>query len=163
MAESEFDKVVPSDEQYSGMVFEEGGDLCVNLTDVQEMKFENIPKGIYVAEIDEAAYGLSQSSQSPMLSLKWKISDGEYAGRTLMQFLSFSQKALPGTKTNLARIDSALVTQAFKPAELANNGYFLGKRARIRVDLREYQGDKRSNIVGLLSIQTEGGDGFLNK
>jgi hypothetical protein len=151
----------PSDEEFAGMVFEEGGDLVVNLSNVEEMKFENVPKGTYSAEIDECTYGMSQSSQQPMLTVKWKINEGEYAGRTLMQFLSFSQKALPGTKTNIARIDAALATQPWKPQELANNGYFLGKTAKIRVDLGEYNGEKRSQIKGLISSQTESGDGFL--
>src|ERR1700748_233761 len=102
---TEFDKVVPTDEEYTGMVFEDGGDLVVNLSDVKEMKFENVPKGPYAAEIDEAPYGISNSSQKPMLSLKWKITEGEYAGRTLMQFLSFSPRALPGTKSHLSRIE----------------------------------------------------------
>lgn len=150
-----------SEEQYGSMVFEDGGDLVVNLQDVQEMKFENVPKGTYVAEIDEATYGLSQSSQKPMISLKWKISEGEYTGRTLMQFLSFSAKALPGTKTNLARIDAQLASQPFKPQDLCNNGWFLGKQAKIRVDLGEYNGEKRSQIRGLVSIQAGDGDGFL--
>lgn len=150
-----------TDEEYAGMVFEDGGDLTVNLQDVQEMKFENVPKGVYSAEIDEAIYGLSQSSQKPMISLKWKINEGEYAGRTLMQFLSFSQGALPGTKTNLARIDASLATTPFKPQDLCNSGWFLGKTAKIRVDLGEYNGEKRSQIKGLISAQVGDGDGFL--
>lgn len=162
MAESEFDKVVPTEAEYSGMVFEDGGDLVVNLQDVKEMKFENVPKGTYVAEIDEASYGLSQSTQKPMIQLKWKIIEGPYAGRTLVQFLSFSQRALPGTKTNLARIDAALTTQPWKPQDLCNSGYFLGKTAKIRVDLGEYNGEQRSQIKGLISTQTEEGSGFLS-
>jgi hypothetical protein len=162
MADSEFDKIVPTDEQYTQMVFEDGGDLVVNLTEVQEMKFENVPKGNYLAEIDEATFGMSQQSGNPMITLKWKIVEGEYAGRTLNQFLSFSPRALPGTKTLVGRIDAALINQAWKPKELCDTGYFLGKQAKIRVDLREYQGEKRSNIVGLISTQTEAGGGFLN-
>jgi len=160
---TEFDKVVPTDDEYTGMVFEDGGDLVVNLSSVQELKFENVPKGTYLAEIDEATYGLSQSTQKPMISLKWKITEGQYAGRSLMQFLSFSQRALPGTKSNLARIDADLVSQPWKPEELCNNGYFLGKQAKIRVDLGEYNGEQRSQIKGLISTQTEQGDGFLGK
>ncbi len=161
MADAKDNKV--TDEQYSGMVFEDGGDLVVNLQDVQEMKFENIPKGTYNAEIEEATYGMSASSQKPMITLKWKLTDAPYEGRTLMQYLSFSQGALPGTKTNLARIDAQLATVAFKPQDLCNNGHFLGLTARVRIDLKEYQGEKRSNIVGLLSAQTGAGDGFLSK
>lgn len=150
-----------TDEEYAGMVFEDGGDLVVNLQDVQEMKFENVPKGTYLAEIDEATYGLSNSTQKPMISLKWKISEGEYANRVLMQYLSFSAGALPGTKTNLARISPELASQPFKPQDLCNSGWFLGKQAKIRVDLSEYNGEKRSQIKGLISINTGDGDGFL--
>ncbi len=149
-----------SDEQYASMVFEDGGDLVVNLTDVQELKFENVPKGTYIAEIDECQYGMSQSSGAPMYTVKWKITDGEYANRVLMQFLSFSAKALPGTKANLNRIAPELTTQAFKPRELADQGFFIGKKARIRVDLGEYQGEKRSQIKGILALANGEGDGF---
>lgn len=151
-----------TEEEYGSMVFEEGGDLVVNLQDVQELKFENVPKGTYVAEIDECIFGMSQSSGSPMFTMKWKIVEGEYANRTLIQFLSFSAKALPGTKANLNRIDPTLATRTFKPQDLANNGYFLGKQAKIRVDLGEYNGEKRSQIKGLVAINTGEGDGFLS-
>lgn len=152
----------PTDEDYKGMVFEDGGDLVVNLQDVQEMKFENVPKGNYLAEVDECTYGLSQSSGQPMLTFKWKIVEGEYANRTLFHFVSFSQKALSGSKSNLARISPELATQPFKPAELAANGYFLGKQAKIRVDLGEYNGEKRSQIKGLIAAGTGEGDGFVS-
>lgn len=154
------DKNAISDEDYKGMVFEDGGDLVVNLTDVQELKFENVPKGTYLAEVDECTYGMSQSSGSPMYSIKWKITEGEFADKTLMQFLSFSAKALPGTKTNLNRIAPELTVQQFKPKELADNGFFLGKLAKIRVDLGEYQGEKRSQIKGLIAAGSGEGSGF---
>jgi len=158
VAEATNQEITP--ELYAGMVFEDGGDLVVNLTDVQEMKFENVPKGTYLAEIDEATYGMSTSSGKPMITVKWKIVEGAYEGKTLMQFLSFSEKALAGTKTNLNRISPELATQAFKPRELCDSGYFLGKQAKIRVDLGEYNGEKRSQIKGLLSAGTGEGDGF---
>lgn len=155
-------KTTPTEEEYAGMVFEDGGDLVVSLTDVQEMKFENVPKGVYLADIDEASYGMSQSSGQPMITVKWKIAEGEYEGRTLFQFLSFSQKALSGTKTNLARIDPELAEKPFKPAELCATGYFLGKQAKIRVDLGEYNGEKRSQIKGLIAAGDGAGAGFVS-
>ncbi len=159
-AKSDFE--FPSDAEYSAAVFEEGGELTINLADIKEMKFENIPKGIYLAEVDECQYGMSQSSGSPMFSLKFKITEGEYAGRKLPAWLSFSQKALPGTKANLARIAPELVTKAFNPQEIANTGYLNGKKVRIRVDLGEYNGEKRSQIRGYMSAGTEGSaDGFF--
>ena len=55
-----------SDELYAQTVFEEGGNLVVNLEGIQEAKFENVPKGIYNAEIENVEFGMSQTSGSPM-------------------------------------------------------------------------------------------------
>ncbi len=156
------DKNAITDEEYATMVFEDGGDLVVNLTDVQEQKFENVPKGTYLAEVDEATYGMSQSSGKPMITFKMKISEGEYANRTLFFFASFSEKALSGTKSNLSRIAPELASQAFKPAELCANGFFLGKPIKIRVDLGEYNGEKRSQIKGLVAAGDGAGGGFVS-
>jgi hypothetical protein len=156
------DKQEITEELYGSMVFEEGGDLVVNLQDVQEMKFENVPKGTYLAEIDDAKYGMSNSSGKPMITLTWKIAEGEYENRKLLQFLSFSPKALSGTKQNLNRVAPELTTMAFKPQELCGNGFFIGKKAKIRVDLGEYNGESRSQIKGLLAVGGEG-EGFLNR
>jgi hypothetical protein len=152
------DKQEITEDMYQGMVFEDGGELVVNLTDVQEMKFENVPKGTYVAEVDEATYGMSNSTGKPMITMKWKIAEGEYEGKTLLQFLSFSPKALSGTKSNLNRVAPELATAPFKPRELCDQGFFLGRKAKIRVDLGEYQGEMRSQIKGLVAYTGESGE-----
>lgn len=151
-----------TDENYEQFVFEDGGDLVVNLTDVQEQKFENVPKGTYLAEVDEATYGMSQSSGKPMITFKMKIAEGEYANRTLFFFASFSPKALSGTKSNLARIAPELAAAPFKPSELCATGFFLGKPVKIRVDLGEYNGEKRSQIKGLIAAGDGEGAGFVS-
>lgn len=163
MADAKSDIEFPSDEEYTNMVFEEGGELTINLADVKELKFENIPKGTYLAEVDDVQFGASQSSGAPMFSLKMKISEGEYAGRKLPMWLSFSQKALPGTKANLARIAPELITGSFRPQEIANTGALIGRKVRIRVDLGEYNGEKRSQIKGLQAVADGGGDAFFGK
>lgn len=151
----------PTDEQYATMVFEEDGDLVINLSEVQEMKFENVPKGTYVVEIDSTEYGMSQNSGAPMLTVDAKIAEGEYAGRKMRTFLSFSQRALPGTKATMMRISPELTTQAFKPNQLSAQGYWNGKKQRVRIDLRDGQdGEKRSQIVGWLGPVEGEGDGF---
>lgn len=155
------DNGAPTDEQYLGMVFEDGGDLVVNLTDVQELKFEQIPKGKYLASVDSAVYGMSQSSGKPMITMKWKIEGGAYDGKTMVQFLSFSQAALPGTKTNINRLSPELTAVPWKPAELCAQGYFNGKKAKLRVDLGEYNGEIRSQIKGIEAVSGEG-DAFTS-
>jgi hypothetical protein len=159
MADKDFE--FPNEDEYAGMVFEDAGELTVNLADVKEMKFENIPKGTYLAEVDECTYGMSKTSGSPMLSFRFRIIEGQYADRKLPFWLSFSAKALPGTKANLNRLAPELISQAFKPRELADQGYFHGKLVRIRVDVQEYQGEMRNNIRGLLAAGAGSGNGFL--
>lgn len=151
----------PSAEEYATMVFEDAGELVVNLSNTQELKFENIPKGTYVVEVDATEYGMSQNSGAPMLTMDFKIAEGEWAGKKLRSYLSFSAKALPGTKTNFMRISPELVTQAFKPNELSAQGYWNGKKIRVKVDLRDGQdGEKRSQIVGFVGPVEEGADAF---
>lgn len=151
----------PSNEEYLQMVFEEDGELVINLANVQELKFENLPKGTYNVEIDATEYGMSQNSGAPMLTVDFQVYEGEYAGKKLRSYLSFSQKALPGTKSNLMRISPELITEAFKPAQLSAQGYWNGKKQRVRVDLRPDQsGEPRSQIVGFLGPVGEGEGGF---
>lgn len=157
----------PNAEQYASMVFDDGGDLTVNLADVKELKFENIPRGSYLAEVDSANFGMSQNSGAPMIEYKFKIIEGEYAGRKLPPFYcSFSPKALPGTKANIMRLAPELIAQPFKPEVLCNQGYFNGRKVRIRVDHEEYQGEKRSKVKSIQAV-TNGaggaGDAFFNR
>ena len=155
------EKQVIDEATYATMVFEEGGELTVNLQDVQEQKFEIVPKGTYQAAIDKLEYGMSQSSGNPMFTVDWKITDGEYTGKSIRQFLSFSPKALSGTKAAIMRIAPELVTQPFQPAKLAAEGYFNGKTAKIRVAVGTYEGNERSSVSGIVSAGGEG-SGFVN-
>jgi len=43
----------PDEAEYASMVFEDAGELTVNPADVKELKFENVPKGTYLAEVDD--------------------------------------------------------------------------------------------------------------
>jgi len=152
----------PDETSYATMVFEDAGELTINLADVKELKFENVPKGNYNGEIDSCEFGESQSSGKPMYSMTVRITEGPNQGRKLPLWLSFSQKALPGTKANLNRIAPELTTQAFKPRELAESGYFTNKPCRFRVDLQEYQGEMRSRVTGFLPIPAGGAStGFV--
>jgi hypothetical protein len=153
----------PDEDEYSGMVFEQEGELTVNLADVKELKFENIPRGTYSAEVDSAEFGMSQNSGSPMIKLVFKITDGEYAGRKLPSFLSFSAKALPGTKATILRLAPELAEQAFKPQKLCDEGYFTNKPCRIRIDLGEYNGEKRSQIRGVMPAAAGGEGAFFQQ
>jgi hypothetical protein len=141
-------------EEYEQLVYVDGESLVVDLSNVEEMKFEQIPKGIYAAEVDQCDYNpASQSSGAPMLEFFMKITEGDFAGRKLKFFASFSPKALPGTKTALLRLDPELFNGAFKPEEVAASGSLLGKPIRIKVDHQDYQGNQVPRIAYILPAQ----------
>lgn len=153
-------------ELYEQSVFEDGGQLVVNLEGVAEMKFEAIPKGIYEAEVDSVEFGMSNSSGKPMLTFMFAIiNNAEYAGRKLYFYASFSEKALAGTKTALLRIDPTIFSGPFRPKDIADQGTLLGKQVRIKVTHEEYNGEQRSRIQSILAPASpgsaSGGSGFF--
>lgn len=156
------DRIEISDEEYASMVFHEGDSLVVDLSNVAEMKFENLPKGTYEAMVDSCEFGMSQNSGAPMFTLKFKIAEGEYEGRTTPPFYaSFSPKALPGTKTSLLRLDPEIFQGPFQPEEVANSGALLGKPCKVKITHEDYQGEPRARVQYILSSEgASGGDGF---
>lgn len=141
-------------EEYEKMVYAEGDSLVVDLSAVEEMKFEKIPKGIYDAEVDEVTYGKSNSSGAPMFTFSFRIDGGEFEGRKLPYYTSFSPKALSGTKTALSRLDANMFSGVFKPQEVAESGALLQKKLRIKVGEQEYNGEIRSKIDYILAPST---------
>jgi hypothetical protein len=153
-----------TEEQYAGMVFEDGGSMVVDMSAVEEAKFEIIPRGTYQAEVDELTFGLSQASGSPMWTARMNIVEGEYAGRKLTWYASFSRKALPFTKANLNRLAPEIIAQgAFNPQQIADSGQLLGRRIGIRVGTQKGDdGIERNQISALVPAATEGGgSGFF--
>lgn len=156
-----------SPEEYASAVFEDGGSLVIDLGNIEESKFEAIPKGIYNAEVDQVDYQLSKNSGAPMFQFVFTIEGGEYAGRKLFFYTSFSPKALSGTKTALLRIDPLIFNGPFKPQEIAETGALLGKKVRIKVVPDEYNGEVRARIQTILAAAVTGaggatGDSFFN-
>lgn len=154
-----------NDDVYASSVFEDGGSLVVDLTNVEGLSFEAIPKGVYDAEVDQVEYQISKSSGQPMFQFVFNITSGEYAGRKLFFYTSFSQKALSGTKTSLLRIDPTIFNGPFKPQEIADNGVLLGKKLRIKVKHEDYNGETRAQVQTVLAPLADGassgGDGFF--
>src|SRR6202007_1730943 len=93
------------EEEYDQIVFEAGGSLVVDMSKVDEAKFQNIPKGTYNAVIEQGDFGMSANSGAAMFTLTYKIEDGTYEGRKLLTYITFSRKALPFSKATLLRID----------------------------------------------------------
>lgn len=51
--------------------------------------FDPIPAGEYTAEVTAASIGQPRSGDGQMLTLTWKIADGDYEGRQIWQSLCF--------------------------------------------------------------------------
>lgn len=151
------DKQEMTEEAYASTVFEDGGTLVVDLTNVEEMKYEAIPKGIYAAIIDEVEYTLSKNSGHPMFKVVFAISEGDFAGRKLFYYISFSPKALAGSKTALLRIDPTIFNGPFKPQEIADSGQLLNKPVRLKVSHEDYNGEARAKVQFIMQAGEGGG------
>jgi len=140
-------------EEESSFLIEDGeGDFVIQMDDVEEAKYELIPKGTYDAEITDMEYKLSQASGMPMWALTITLTNEEqgYIGRKLFNNMSFSAKALPFTKAALAKIAPDVLVSPFKPRELAENKVLVGRSIRVKVDTQDYQGETRNQVKNLL-------------
>lgn len=140
-------------------LFEDGDDaLTINMDEVEGQSFEAIPKGTYAGVIEELEYKLSASSGQPMWALAVTITEGDYIGRKLFTNLSFSPKALPGTKANIQKIAPELLSSAFNPKKIAESGKLIGKAVRVKTKLETYEGEERTKIASFLAGKAS--DGF---
>jgi len=150
-----------TDEDYAQAVFEDGGSLIVDLSNVEELKFELIPKGVYDAVVDDLTYGLSKTSGKGMFTWVFAIEGGDHDGRKLYYYTSFSPKALKGTKTSLVRIDAETFSGQFNPQEVADSGKMLGKKVRIKVSHEERQdnGEMQARVQNIMPPAAAGEGG----
>ncbi len=137
----------------------EGGDgsVMMDLTEVEEATNEVVPRGTYSCTIEECNYKLSQNSGNPMWEIKLNIDDGDYEGRKLFTFLSFSDKALPLTKKTLAAIAPEFLSGPFNMEEAASD--MEGKAVRVKTTIEKYQGEDRSRVKQLMAAQAA--DAFI--
>lgn len=144
--------------------FADGDDdsLLINLGNVEAMSFEAIPKGRYPAVIEELDYEISKSSKKPMWNVRFSITDGEYVNRKLFMYMSFSDKALPMTKTNIAALGaSELLENAFNPKKVAESQMLIGRNVILKVAIEKGQDDEPRNAVKqLFPMGSDESDGF---
>lgn len=151
--------VKKKDTDAAGVDFSEGESLMVDFNDVEDVKFEALPVGIYPVQIADCEFTYSQSSGNPMWTLKLEVRDGEYANRVLFTHLVFAGKGLPITKRQLTRIAPDLISSPFDPEDPDVIAQMLGIDLRAKVTIRKYEGRDTNNIRDL--FPDEGGDDFL--
>lgn len=134
----------------AGAMFEDNEDgLVVNLAGVEAMKFDNLPPMTVHAIVEENVYSLSKSSGKPMWSLKMSITEGEFKNRKLFPILSWSEKAIPGTKAVLQVLEPDLAEAQFRVNDPDVVVRLVGKIAKVRVGIQKGQNgyDDRNRIT----------------
>jgi len=167
------------EEEVSGTEFgegeglgEDGEGLVVNLDGVsEEGNFPVMPRGIYSANLYELTYGLSQSKGNPMWTWIWEVEnhpEPDYNGRRFYYHTTFTDQGRSRVKRALIRIkcqddyNKVLLNTSFKPEDVALEGKLLGAKARLRVDVRPYQGKKSNNVRDILPPSESDDASFLN-
>jgi hypothetical protein len=150
------------------MEYEEGEGLLVDLSGTTEdTRYPVIPRGIYDAELLEMEYGRSQRSNNPMWTTIWELTSDKLANKDGQQprvwlHLTFSDGGLPRVKRALARMkcdddfNKTLLEGKFDPQRVADEGRMIGARARLRIDVRRYEGQNRNQVRDVLP-PAEGG------
>ena len=135
--------------------------LMVNLSEVEEQTFENLPKGMYPVVVEKCEFQISKSSQKPMWNVMFSVTDGAYANRKLFTYMSFSEKALPMTKGNIIALGlTELLEGAFDPKAVADEGTIIGKTALAKVAIEKDNNDEDRNVVKTLKAASDSDDAF---
>lgn len=148
------------DDSSESVQFEDDEDVggLVDLSDYEEdVGFEVMPRGTYPVVVEEAEYRTS-SSGNKMISLTLTVEEGEYANRKLFTHIVFAEKTMGRAKKMIRTLGLVhLLEQKFNPAKEADS--FVGARARARVGIKLYEGEKRNEVKQLLPAG-ESGDAF---
>lgn len=144
------------------VMFENSGEgLSVDLSAVEEMKFEALPKAIFNGVIEDLEFQFSKSSNKPMWNMKIAVTDeGEFQNRKQFTILSFSEGALPGTKTALATFAPELLSGPFNPKDPDVIAAQIGKRVKFKIKHETYNDETQSRI-GKWLVPEGGEDGFI--
>lgn len=134
--------------------------LVVDLSNVEAMKFEVLPKGIYNVIISDAKFEKSKSSGNPMWNLTLTVFDEEYKNRKLFTFMSFSEGALPGTKANMMVLKPELANKPFNPSDPELLESLIGVKCRVKVRVGKYNDNERNEVQSFLA-SAEASDGFM--
>lgn len=136
-----------------------------NLHDVDEnakSEFPVLPKGTYDAVIDEFSFGMSKSN-NPMITVKFEITDAEYANTKIFDYIVLGGKAqamgLQRLKKLFVRVYPDFDISSISPKtlkELEDEGVMIGKPCTLKLKIQtqkggDYAGTKRNNVADILA------------
>jgi len=114
--------------------------------------YSPIPNGTYVAETHKGELGQHPNTGNPYYKIHWRISEGEYSGRFIFQDLYLTEKALPYTQRDLAKIGITSDEQMEKPIP--------DMTCKIKVALRQLDNGSEHNEVRGIEVVKENVDTF---
>ena len=150
----------------AGVSFEKGGAAgganTINFSDVADAVYEIMPKGVYEVEVIDNEYKESQNG-NPMWEIQFEVQGGEYAGRKLRHWWTFTAAALPMVKNHVKVLAPELLEVGNFDVEDDNVvDSLVGRRCNVQVQVRRHYEDRNrkvNNVSGLLPLVEGQGDG----
>jgi hypothetical protein len=122
-----------------GVEFEDGESFTFNMKEQEEDSgFAPLPKGTYAVTIDSCEFKMSQSSGSPMWSLMYSVSEGEFAekNRKVFDIISLKPEQRGRVKKFIMRVAPELAElENFDPKKIADEGLLVGKPLKVKLDI----------------------------
>lgn len=146
---------MPEDQSNLGATQVQQGDgYTSDLGAADDSAFEALPQSMYDCEVLEAEFTHAQSSGNPMIKLTWGVVSPEaYAGRKLFSnhVVGGSAAGMGMTKQYFRNFVPELLNGPQNWEEVANSGFFLGKKARLKVKVKLYDGRNVNNVGAILA------------
>lgn len=114
-------------------------------------EFAPLPPGVYSARVLRGEY-CSTKAGSEAYKIRFVVTDGENAGKTVIRTWTFGPKALPYTKRDLAKFGLTTSTALLSPFPPAGREYFV----RLVVALqRGDDGDERNDVKRIDHVRVD--------
>lgn len=107
---------------------------AVDVTEIKEA-IKCLPKGKYNCSIAAATGSFAKDSNNPMITLRWKVEDGDFAGRVVFDRLVFVPDPSNYARQRIGAFCIAIGKPSNWKGELIPED-LIGERATLSVDVR---------------------------
>lgn len=125
----------------AGVEFEDGESYTFNMKETEEDSgFAPLPAGTYAVTVENCEFKMSKSSGSPMWSLMYAVSEGEFAekNRKIFDIISLKPEQQGRVKKFVKRVAPELAElESFNPKKVAEDGVLIGRQLKVKVDIEK--------------------------
>lgn len=114
-------------------MLEELNDIFMEVKD-EEIGYENLPDGEYLATLVSAEYKMSKNDK-PMVQFQFKVSDGDYTDKIHNKFMMLAGSDETSLKRNLTRYGTELKKYGIEATSIEDSFNKLAKLKNIDVKL----------------------------